>query len=271
MRFALVNNERTEAKSELKGICPLCSGDVIAKCGDQRIHHWAHVSNKACDSWWEPETEWHRTWKNNFPVQWQEVILPDETGEKHIADIRTGHGLVIEFQHSHLDTDERNSREKFHKNMIWVVDGTRLNRDYPRFIKEINNFRRTGLHPFFFVSFPDGCFPKDWIESSVCVIFDFLGSMSPTNPQDVVVRNYLWCLLPGRAEGFAVVVPISRAEFVNRTRNHPHLFPDPAHKLVEAFAENVRQQRRAAEQRQANMIFRQYEQRFRRGNRHFRF
>ena len=76
MRFALVKNKRTEAKSELKGICPLCSGEVIPKCGNQRIHHWAHVSNKACDSWLEQETEWHRAWKNNFPAKSGETCHP---------------------------------------------------------------------------------------------------------------------------------------------------------------------------------------------------
>ena len=38
----------------------------------------------------------------------------------------TVHNLVIEFQHSHMDAQERTSREKFYKNMVWVVDGTRL-------------------------------------------------------------------------------------------------------------------------------------------------
>lgn len=90
MRFAIIDNNRVEAKPELKeGLCPLCAKPVVAKCGKQRIHHWAHHNNKACDSWKEPETEWHRSWKNNFPVEWQEICLSDEkTGEKHIADIR---------------------------------------------------------------------------------------------------------------------------------------------------------------------------------------
>lgn len=111
MRFALIDNKLVEASPGLKGLCPGCAQAVIAKCGTLRIHQWAHRNNKVCDDWWEPETLWHRSWKSNFPREWQEIFLPDEqTGEKHVADVRTSHGLVIEFQHSHIDAKERASR-----------------------------------------------------------------------------------------------------------------------------------------------------------------
>lgn len=125
MRFARVNDILQEAAPGAHGLCPGCLQPVLAKCGTQKVHHWAHKGTKACDSWWEPETEWHRAWKNNFPAEWQEIFLPDErTGEKHIADVRTSQGLVIEFQHSHIQPRERTSREKFYRNMVWVVDST---------------------------------------------------------------------------------------------------------------------------------------------------
>ncbi|MBC8883345.1 hypothetical protein H9X57_07610 [Flavobacterium piscinae] len=137
MKFAIVNGIKSEALKGIKGICPSCGSELIAKCGVQKINHWAHKNTRTCDSWWESETEWHRSWKNNFPIEWQEFILFDtQTKEKHIADVRTENGLVIEFQHSHITPQERYLREKFYKNMVWVVDGTRLKRDYPRFFKE---------------------------------------------------------------------------------------------------------------------------------------
>ena len=137
MRFALINDNRVEAQPQLKGLCSCCSNPVIAKCGSRKIWHWAHKSKTDCDNWWEPETEWHRAWKSNYPNDWQEVsLLNGSTGEKHIADVSTAHNLVIEFQHSHIDPQER---KKFYKNMVWVVDGTRLKRDYPRFLKEWNS------------------------------------------------------------------------------------------------------------------------------------
>src|SRR5690606_12286408 len=121
MHFALINNNRVEAQPQLKGLCSCCSKPVIAKCGTRKIWHWAHKSKTDCDNWWEPETEWHRTWKNNYPTDCQEIALLDErTGEKHIADVRTIHNLIIEFQHSHIDPQERASREQFHKKTFGI-------------------------------------------------------------------------------------------------------------------------------------------------------
>lgn len=103
MKFALIDSTETIATKEAKGICPNCGSELIAKCGDIKLNHWAHKGSRNCDSWWENETDWHRSWKDNFSTDWQEIILSDEiTGEKHIADIRTAHELVIEFQHSHI-------------------------------------------------------------------------------------------------------------------------------------------------------------------------
>ena len=45
------------------------------------------------------------------------------TGEKHIADVKNGAGLVLEFQNSAMDDGERTARESFYRNMIWVVNG----------------------------------------------------------------------------------------------------------------------------------------------------
>ncbi len=122
MKFAIVNGDKTEALKGVKGICPNCGSELIAKCGELKMNHWSHKGIRTCDSWWEPETEWHRSWKNHFPNEWQENIRFDELkNEKHIADILPIDNLVIEFQHSHIEPQERISREKFYKNMVWVV------------------------------------------------------------------------------------------------------------------------------------------------------
>ena len=129
-------------------MCRRCNGEVIARCGTRRVAHWAHRGMRDCDTWAEKETDWHRAWKNNFPAECQEFIQHDgQSGEKHIADVRTPHGLVIEFQHSHLDPLERAARERFYGNVVWVVDGTRLQRDYPRFARGKDDLRRTRLQP----------------------------------------------------------------------------------------------------------------------------
>lgn len=223
MKYALVNGEPQEAFPTGKGLCRGCGGDVIAKCGTQRLHHWAHRGERDCDSWWEPETEWHRAWKNNFPAEYQESIRYDEqSGEKHIADVRTNQGLVIEFQHSHLKPEERAARERFYGNMLWVVDGTRLKNDYPRFLKSKDSLRWmnfVGDIGFFRLIFPEECFPSMWVESSVPVVFDFKGLEGDESSDD------LWCLLPGRAEGSAVGVVMPRSTFIKTVLSNPQLLP----------------------------------------------
>jgi hypothetical protein len=213
MKFALINNIKTTATKGAKGFCPNCGSELIAKCGDFKVDHWAHKGIRNCDPWWQSETEWHRDWKSNFSNDWQEVILTDETtGEKHIADIRSSFGLVIEFQHSHIDPIERTTREKFYKKMVWVVDGTRLKKDYPRFLKAKENFRLTNRKGYFIVDFPDEGFPSAWLNSSVPVIFDFKGTEKISYSNDW--RYPLYCLFPKSNITGSVVAIISRQSLI---------------------------------------------------------
>ena len=126
MEIALVDGLRRRPIKGQRGICQYCGDEMVAKCGRVVIWHWAHMPRYRCDPWWGSETAWHREWKARFPTEWREVVHIDEpTGEKHIADVKTQHGLVIEFQHSSMDYGELVSREDFYENMIWVVDGDR--------------------------------------------------------------------------------------------------------------------------------------------------
>ena len=121
MEFALSENKvRITATPPTKGYCPLCHELMVPKCGDIKMHHWAHKSKINCDSWWEPESEWHRQWKDLFPEEFREIIIEKE-GKKHIADIQLLSKIVIEFQKSRLPHDERIEREQFYQNMIWVL------------------------------------------------------------------------------------------------------------------------------------------------------
>ena len=95
MKYALSNKDRIEATPKANGICQCCESDLIAKCGTQKIWHWAHKGKRNCDHWWENETQWHRDWKDNFPKEWQEVVHLSDDGEKHIADVKTPNGLVV--------------------------------------------------------------------------------------------------------------------------------------------------------------------------------
>ncbi len=102
-------------------ICDFCKEKVIGKCGKIYIWHWQHSHNANCDLWKEGETDWHRAWKNKFPNDWQEKIII-KNDEKHIADILTTSGIVIEFQNSMISSSIIAQRERFYEKMIWVIN-----------------------------------------------------------------------------------------------------------------------------------------------------
>jgi competence protein CoiA len=134
MRFALVDDRKVAPQPKMQGTCPHCGDVMISKCGRTKVWHWAHKSREVCDPWWENETEWHRNWKNQFPVEWQEISAIDAlTGERHIADVKTPDAFTVEFQHSPMPPEEMIARESFYGNMIWVVDGLRNDLDVSYF------------------------------------------------------------------------------------------------------------------------------------------
>lgn len=117
MRYAKSKDgEKILPSHEIEGYCPTCGSILIAKCGNLNIHHWSHKVDD-CDTWYEPESEWHLSWKNEVPLDCQEVVIGN-----HRADIRRLDGLVIELQHSPISTEEIIERELFYKNMIWLFD-----------------------------------------------------------------------------------------------------------------------------------------------------
>jgi len=202
MKFALVNEQRQEAQPKLSGQCPACGHPMVAKCGEVKIWHWAHHGSRLCDPWWENETEWHRAWKGQFPVNWQEVVHQAENGEKHIADVKTDNGWVIEFQHSYIKPDERRSRDAFYPKLVWVVDGARRKRDGAQFAKALEAGAAVGNSGLRRVR-PDECgLLREWGGSHAPIFFDF--GNGPT----------LWWLLAKRPDEPAYVAPFSRAGFI---------------------------------------------------------
>lgn len=123
IRYANVNGEPKGAARGMKGICPGCEKPLIAKCGEIRIHHWAHQRKIDCDPWWEPITQWHIDWQDQFPQDWREkVIRKEKCKEYHRADIYTPYGLTIEFQYSKLSLEQIENRNNFYEKLIWVVN-----------------------------------------------------------------------------------------------------------------------------------------------------
>jgi competence CoiA-like predicted nuclease len=137
MIWANKNNLRIQASPKERAICPLCNEEVIAKCGEIKIWHWAHKKDFECDSFGEPETEWHFNWKKKFPNENQEVRI-----ENHRADIRSSQGLIIELQNSSISPEKIREREECYKKMIWMLNGETLAKGLIlREKKEIITFR----------------------------------------------------------------------------------------------------------------------------------
>jgi competence protein CoiA len=207
MKLALVDGERREPSKGLIGSCIGCDQPMIPKCGPIKIHHWAHKSDCECDHWWENETVWHRAWKNHFPPELQEIRHKDETtGEWHIADVKTKHGHILEFQHSFLKDEERQARNKFYGDkLVWIVDGLKRVKDksqFELFLKHAipiqNDSSILKLHPFI----NECSLINEWSNCSVPVFFDF----GPELP--------LWCLLPKSAKGNYYILEYSRQNFL---------------------------------------------------------
>ena len=201
VKFALVNGQRQEAQSGLSGTCPACGKPMVAKCGEVRIHHWAHKGERDCDPWWENETEWHRAWKDDFPTDWQEIVHAAGDGERHVADVKTDAGWVIEFQHSYLKPEERRSRDAFYPKLIWVVDGTRRKRDQTQVMNAwIEGVPLTGNPSVRKVFSADCRLLQEWAGSSAPTFLD--------------LGVGLWWVFARSTDGSAYIQPVSRASFV---------------------------------------------------------
>lgn len=206
MKFGLIDGIKSVATKGAKGYCPSCGAELIARCGDIKMNHWAHKGKRMCDVWWENETEWHRTWKNNFPIEWQEIIHFDEkTGEKHIADTKTTEGWVLEFQHSPIKPEEIQSRNNFYKKIIWVIDGVRRNRDKKQLDKTIEHAYSFETNNFLFykINFPEfSRLLTEWLNCGKPVFLDFN-------------EDLMQLVLPIRTKNEVYMTPIDREVFID--------------------------------------------------------
>ncbi|MGX5828093.1 competence protein CoiA family protein [Mesorhizobium sp. 43Arga] len=139
----------------------------------------------------------------------------------------TDNGIVIEFQHSPLAAQERATREAFYRNMVWIVDGMRLKRDRHRFFTSEKLFRLAFAKDLFITHSPESCLPAVWLNCAKPVLFDFEG-FAPPQGTPGAMQGKLWCLLPGRIDGYAVLAAVSRSWFIDAARNRGHIIPTEA-------------------------------------------
>lgn len=229
MKLALVDGKRRKAQPNLSGECQCCGSPMIAKCGESRMWHWAHKSKRKCDPWWE-ETEWHRGWKNCFPEDWQEIVQYAERGEKHIADVKTEDGWVIEFQHSAIRAEERVSREAFYERLVWVIDGKRRKFDERKFREEWEDAGQPfgAEAPLRALSFYEGRLLKEWVGRPTHVLLDF-GE-----------EDWLWWLIPRGDQSSDFVLRIDRTAFIQCLGPVADRGEQSLDKIIEAVANEIK-------------------------------
>ena len=112
--------------------CPCCKSLLVQKKGSFLIWHFAHKYLDNCISYYDNKGEWHRKMQELFPENNRE-IFESFSSYRHIYDVLTESGIIIEFQHSPISLEDFKKRTKdyvFRSLMnktprpIWVFDYT---------------------------------------------------------------------------------------------------------------------------------------------------
>ncbi len=128
MLIALYNNQRLRAEavgSGSMGTCPWTGLSVKAHVGLLR-QYWAYSGGQPnYQNGYEPESEWHITWKTLIQDQYCEVVMG--ANNEHRADILGSNNTVIEIQRSTIDIRDSRDRVVFYKaatgrRVVWIVD-----------------------------------------------------------------------------------------------------------------------------------------------------
>ena len=109
--------------------------------------------------------------------------------------------------------EERESRESFYQNMVWVVDGLKRKQDRVKFFASLGALLNvSGKLPIFLVSSNEGALLRDWAASRVPVYFDF----GDSEPGDTLRFNTptLWRLNPCSPNGRAYLSPVPKRFFL---------------------------------------------------------
>ena len=205
-----------KVKASVKPICPKCKTDMIAKCGQVRIHHWAHKNKIQCDDWMEDENEWRREWLSHFAPDCQEQLV-EHNGQSHFADILTTLGSVILLHQSQLTEEMIREREAFYQTPVWIFNAGRYKQDVNRFLSafEKNYVRYRSKNLITISEFNiDKVFKKAWLSAQFPVFFDFSNAQGTVKSLYSEKLNGIWCLLPYRIKGFRVLFHQSKEKVI---------------------------------------------------------
>jgi len=140
-----------DSSANVQYYCPTCDLELVRRMGEIKAHHFAHKKGMVCNDTWHYEEmcEWHASWQNRFPKEYQEVVK-QHNNRRHRADVLIENNkLVIEFQHSKLSIDEFRDRNSFFKSLgykvIWIFD--RVSDSFGNKIYSLNNNKYKWTNP----------------------------------------------------------------------------------------------------------------------------
>jgi len=128
MLMALYDGRRMRAEfagSGAIGRCPWTDRNVKAHVGAIR-QYWAYEGGAPLlERGYEPETDWHLSWKALVRDDCCEVVFG--ANREHRADILGAENTVIEIQRSRIDIRDSQERVEFYRDqtgrrVVWVVD-----------------------------------------------------------------------------------------------------------------------------------------------------
>lgn len=116
-------------KGENEAFCPFCNEKLIARQGNIREWHFAHIPDSECEYRNDDNSmsPWHIEWQERFPIEAREVVRTNNNGEMRRADVLLEkQKLVIEFQHSPITANEVSERNNFWNEAgyktAWIFD-----------------------------------------------------------------------------------------------------------------------------------------------------
>ncbi len=121
MLYGTTKNGKERATKSGAANCPECNEELIPKCGEINIWHWAHRPGSDCNYDPGEMCAWHIDWQDYFDAAHSEVRM-----NGLVADVLAYDGTVIEFQHSSINTETIRKREAGHKKIVWVFDATEI-------------------------------------------------------------------------------------------------------------------------------------------------
>jgi len=123
-----LTEERIRARPGLYAVCPGCQKDVIPRCGDFKIWHWAHKAG-ICKYDSEPYTAWHLEWQEkalNAGMEIEKIFDPSQRYRADIYDPKKN--IVTEVQHSPITMETIVDRCLFYDSkgieIRWIFDFT---------------------------------------------------------------------------------------------------------------------------------------------------